>query len=419
MLVESGRCSSEAGCAVIEVDDTRLAMGRLAAAHRAEFDLPVVAVAGSNGKTSTKELIAAQLRALGPALWSEASFNNDVGVPLTLLQLNSEHRALVQEIGTNHPGEMAPLIAMVRPSHGVITSIGREHLEHFGDLDGVMAEQRALPEMLPADGVLFLPGDDPHAVKLAGQTRARVVRVGFDESNDWRIGDVSTWAQGMEFSLRGPDQEHDRLQVPLLGRHQVVNAAIAVAVGRELGLSAEQARSGLADCRPPKQRLQLWSLNGVQVLDDSYNANADSMTAALRTLAELPCAGRRIAALGDMGELGRHSEAAHREIGALAARLGVDMLFAIGAMAYCYGGAARAAGLRVVCEFDDAESAAESLHRTLRPGDMVLIKASRAAALERISDHLRGKLEPSSTGKEPNEPGEKKKEERDVHAVGH
>jgi UDP-N-acetylmuramoyl-tripeptide--D-alanyl-D-alanine ligase len=291
VLVETGRGPLTPGCGVIEVVDTRVAMGRLAGAYRADFDLPVVAVAGSNGKTSTKELIAAQLRELGPALWSEASFNNDVGVPLTLLNLESGHRALVQEIGTNHPGEMAPLIAMVRPSHGVITSIGREHLEHFGDLDGVMAEQASLPEMLPADGVLFLPGDDPNAVKLGARTRARTVRVGFDEANDWRILEVRMFPAGMRFSLAGAAGRIDDLDIPLLGRHQVVNAALAFAVGAELGLGPEQGRHALAACEPPKHRLQAWTENGVHVLDDSYNANADSMTAALRTLAEQGRAG--------------------------------------------------------------------------------------------------------------------------------
>lgn len=394
VMVEIGRGPADAGgCAVLEVDDPRRAMGRLASAYRADFDLPVVAVAGSNGKTTTKELIAAQLRELGPAHWSAASHNNDVGVPLTLLQLDVGHRAAVQEIGTNHPGEMRPLIAMTRPSHGVITSIGREHLEYFGDLDGVVAEQASLPEMLPADGVLFLPGDDPLANALAGRTRARVVRAGFSGSCDWRIREAAMTSEGMTFSVDSPAGELVDLRIPLFGRHQVVNATLALAVGMELGLDAESARRGLTRCATPKQRLQMWSENGVRVLDDSYNANADSMTAALRTLAELPCAGRRIAALGDMGELGAHAEAAHREIGALTAELGLDMLFAIGSMAYCYGGAARAAGMRVVCEFDETESAAESLRRVLRPGDVLLVKASRSAALERISNHLHGKLD--------------------------
>src|SRR5580658_3943405 len=173
-------------CPAILVDNTRRALGRLAAAYRREFELPVVAVGGSNGKTTTKELIASILRQKKATLWSEASFNNDIGVPLTLLRLERAHQAAVLEAGTNHPGELTPLLKMISPRFGVITNIGREHLEFFGDIAGVAQEEGWLAELLPTDGKLFLCGDNEWAEKIANRTTATVVRVGFGEKNDWR-----------------------------------------------------------------------------------------------------------------------------------------------------------------------------------------------------------------------------------------
>jgi len=393
VIAEIGRGPAVPGeYGVIEVEDTKVALGRFAAAHRAEFGIPVIAVAGSNGKTTTKDLIGALADADGPALWSEASFNNDIGVPLTLLKLTSEHKVLVQELGTNHPGELKPLIEMTRPLHGVITSIGREHLEHFGDIDGVLAEEGTLAEMLPPDGNLFLNGDDDHAEDLVRRTKARVVRVGTDSDHDWQISNVHLNSDGTRFNVDGPNERFEELHIRLLGRHQVTNAVLALAVGTELGLSGALGRRTLAACTPPKWRLQLWEENGVRVLDDCYNANADSMTVAIETLVGMPCPGRRIAVLGDMGELGQHADSAHREIGRLVAARGVDMLFAVGSMSYLYAGDAREAGMRVVSEFDGLDDAAVTLQRVLRPGDLVLIKASRAAGLEWISDKIRETL---------------------------
>jgi len=401
MVVEYGRAIE--GVPTIEVGDTREALGQVAAAHRADFDIPVIAVGGSNGKTSTKDLIAAVLREMGDVIWSEASFNNDIGVPLTLTRLDEQHQALVQEVGTNHPGEMSALLQIVQPHFGVITSIGREHLEHFGDLEGVLKEEGTLAEILPQDGVLFIDGDGAFAGRLAALTQARVVRVGFEAGNDYRISNVRMTYAGMKFSVIGPGGTEEEFQTPLLGRHQACNAALALAVGTELGLTSGQSRRALANCTPPRGRLQLWEENGVHIIDDSYNANADSMTAAIGTFVELPVTGRRIAVLGNMAELGEHTDSAHREIGALAAEKGIDMLFTVGGLGYCYAGAARAAGMKVVSEFDEVAEAAVSLQRVLRPGDAVLIKASRSAGLERVAELLRGKIDhgQSETAKTP------------------
>lgn len=377
-------------CGVLRVADTRQALGQLAARYRREFSPAMIAVGGSNGKTSTKELIAAVLRQKLATLWSEASFNNDVGVPATLLRLESEHQAAVVEVGTNHPGELAPLLEIIRPRFGVITNIGREHLEFFGDLAGVAAEEGTLAEALPADGKLLLDGDNEWTEALARRSRATVVRVGLGEGNDWRAQQLRVESRGMAFRVSAPQPEFAGVyRINLLGRHQVVNALFALALGAELGLDRAQLERGLAECQPAKMRLQVWEWSGVRVLDDAYNANADSMEAALQVLRELPCKGRRVAVLGDMGELGAHSESAHAEVGRRAAELGVGQLIAVGKMAGVMAQAARAAGLNRVLELAEVDAAVPALKSVLKAGDTVLLKASRAARLERIAEALR------------------------------
>jgi len=343
-----------AKCPTIEVKNVRVALGAFAARYRKDFDLPVIAIGGSNGKTTTKEVLGTILEQKFPTVRSEASFNNDIGVPLSLLRIGKEHRAAVLEVGTNHPGELAPLVRMVHPKYGIITSIGREHLEFFGRVAGVAQEEGWLAELLPADGKLFI-GEGEWTDVIVRRTRATVQVV-----------------PKLEFKTH------------LLGRHQRLNVALAVAVARELGLNDDQIQKGLGRCKPAKMRLELWEANSVQVLDDSYNANADSMLAALETLKELPSRGRKIAILGDMAELGEHSEAAHAEVGKRVAEVGIDLLIAIGKYAAIMAKAACNAE-----QFADVERASQALPKLIRAGDLVLLKASRAMRLERVGEILK------------------------------
>jgi UDP-N-acetylmuramoyl-tripeptide--D-alanyl-D-alanine ligase len=279
---------------------------------------------------------------------------------------------------------------MMRPNYGVITCIGREHLEFFGDLPGVAREEGCLAELLPADGKLLVNGDDEWTGRIVERTRAAVVRVGFAAGNDWRARGLRLDRQGVRFQVDGPKADFaGKYRIHLLGRHQVVNALFALAIGMELGLSRAEVARGLAECAPPKMRLELWEHSGVRVLDDAYNANADSVVAALQTLRELPCKGRRVAVLGDMAELGAHSEAAHEEIGRRAAELGVGQLFTVGKMSPVVARAARGAGLNRVFEFVDVDTAAAAVKSFVKSGDVVLLKASRATRLERIGEVLR------------------------------
>lgn len=391
VVVARSKAPAGMSCAVIVVDDPRQALGRLAAKYRADFKLAMIAVAGSNGKTTTKELLAAILRQKLKTLWSEASFNNDIGVPVTLLKLEKAHQAAVLEVGTNHPGELAPLARMIQPNLGVITSIGREHLEFFGDLAGVAEEEGWLAELLPADGKLFVNGDSEWMEQIAARSNATVVRVGLNESNEWRASAIQLSASGVRFRVNGPKAWiSGEYRINLIGRHQVSNALLALAVGAELGLTRDEIQRGLLEGKPAKMRMQVWGWNGVVVLDDAYNANADSMQAALQTLREMPCAGRRVAVLGDMAELGAHSREAHEETGRRAAECGVDQLFAVGGMAAAMADAARSAGIKAASQFADVDAAAKAVKEFLKPNDVMLLKASRSMRLERLSEILRG-----------------------------
>ena len=358
--------------------------------YRSDFKLPVAGVVGSNGKTTAKELLGAVLRQKLATLWSEASFNNDIGVPMTLLKLEKTHQALVQEIGTNHPGELAPLVRMAQPTLGVVTSIGREHLEFFGDVAGVAEEEGWLAELLPADGKLFVNGDSEWMDRIIRRSRAAVIRVGMKEGNDWRASGIQVDAQGAQFRVNAPQGWiSGDYRINLIGRHQVLNALLAIAVAAELGLNRAEIQKGLLECKPAKLRMQAWDWQGVTVLDDAYNANADSMAAALQTLREMPARGRRVAVLGDMAELGAHSYAAHEETGRLAAERGVDQLFTTGTMAKLTAESAGNAGLKAVEHFDDINALADVVKNFLKAGDVVLVKASRSMRLERLGEALR------------------------------
>ena len=391
VIVEKNRApASLPNCAIITVADTRKALGLLATRYRADFSVPFIAVAGSNGKTTAKELAAAVLGQRLVTLASQGSFNNDIGVPLTLLKLENAHQAAVLEVGTNHPGELAPLVKMVHPHYGVITSIGREHLEFFGSLEGVAREEGTLAELLPSPGKLFINGDSEFTPAIAERTQATVVRVGFGERCHWRAQNIHLDPRGVTFQVDGLMRDFaGEYRVNLLGRHQALNALFAIALGAELGLNQTEIRRGLEACKPAKMRMEFWQAHGIGIVNDAYNANADSMIAALQTLKELPCKGRRIAVLGDMAELGIHGYAAHEEVGRCAAELGIGQLFSIGPMAAHTARGARNGGLNRVMEFADVETAAAAIKSFAKEGDLLLIKASRAARFERIADLFR------------------------------
>jgi UDP-N-acetylmuramoyl-tripeptide--D-alanyl-D-alanine ligase len=375
---------------LVVVPRTRAALGRMAARYRSGFNLPVVAVAGSNGKTTTKELLGSVLGECFETHRSRDSFNNDIGVPLTLLDLEARHLAAVVEVGTNHPGELAPLLRIAQPRIGVLTHIGEEHLEFFGSLAGVVEEEGWLAEMLPPDGVLVLPDEASGAPAIAARCRARLVRVGTGPRADWRVRERGPDAEGTTFEVQAPRPEWSgEYRVNLLGTHQVLNAVLALAAAAEFGLGREELQRGLARGRAPRWRMNRWRWDGVEVIEDCYNANLDSTLAALETLRGFPCSGRRVAVLGGLAELGIHTARAHEAVGRRAAALGLDRLVGIGDAAAISVESAADAGLRQALAVDSLDTAATLLRSWLRPGDCLLIKGSRSARLERLGALLR------------------------------
>ncbi|RME90358.1 MAG: UDP-N-acetylmuramoyl-tripeptide--D-alanyl-D-alanine ligase [Verrucomicrobia bacterium] len=383
---------------VIRVADSRRALARLAAAWRRQLSLPVVAVAGSNGKTSFKEILATVLRQRFATHASPASYNNDIGVPLTLLGLEPEHEAAVVEAGTNHPGELEPLLEIIQPRFGVLTWLGHEHLEFFGDLAGVIREESALVRCLPREGRLFLNWDAPGSERLRREAGVPVETAGWRAGADWRLRwAVVDWA-GCWFEVQAPEPGWSgEYFVPLLGRHMAGLATLALAVAARLGLRPEEARRGLAACRPAPLRMNPVECGPWRLLVDCYNANADSMIAALETLADVAGDRRRVAVLGPMAELGARSAAEHDRVGRAAVNAGVQVLVVAGSTATALADGARAAGLSAVAVCPDPRAALDVLETVLQPGDAVLVKASRAAHFETLVKGLQQRQRQAGT----------------------
>ena len=369
----------------IEVPDTRLALRALASACRDKFPIPFVQITGSVGKTTTKEMISAVLGARLRVYKTPGNFNNDIGTPLTLLGLAPEHQAAVIETGMNHFGEIRYLGEMVRPDIAVISNIGDAHVEFLGSREGILQAKCEILENLRPQGLLVLNGDDPLLNTV--QAPFRTVRCGQSERCQVRITELSD--HGVEGITCTVTTERDvyRLSIPAPGEHMAYSASMAVAVGEELGLSREEIIRGVGAYEPAGSRMRVVRLPDRRlILDDCYNANPQSVTAALEVLAKTEC-GRKAAVLGDMGELGSMTDQAHYNMGALAAMLGVDFVAAIGEKAARIAdGAAESGGS--VLHFATKEEALPELKARLGPDTAMLVKASRAMRFDWLVERL-------------------------------
>ncbi|MCE0497779.1 MAG: UDP-N-acetylmuramoyl-tripeptide--D-alanyl-D-alanine ligase [Methylacidiphilales bacterium] len=377
---------------LVEVPDTLEALQRFAAMYRRLLSVRTIGVTGSSGKTSTKELIAAVLRIRFKTKATEGNLNNHIGVPLTLIRLDDDDEFGVIEMGMNHPGEIAPLVRMAAPDIGVISSIGPAHIEFFADQAAIAEEKAELIAALPRDGVAVLNGEDAWSRRIAHRSVARIVWVGDSPDAVWRAEDVHITANGLSFHL-AHGGERVTVRLPVFNRVMVGNALLAAAVGGECGLGLEEIARGLETVTLPGARMQVIDAKGVRILNDAYNANPASMKAALLALKEFPGARRHLAVLGSMGELGRHAAELHREVGAFAAELGVDLLIAVGPNADACRAGALSGGLDAdkISMVLDAEEAAVALMPHLCTGDVVLVKGSHFMGLERLVETVAGK----------------------------
>jgi UDP-N-acetylmuramoyl-tripeptide--D-alanyl-D-alanine ligase len=391
-IVRRGCVAPSGNLLLIEVDDTLAALQRLASRYRDSMKLKAVAITGSNGKTTTKDLCASVLARRFSVAKTAGNLNNHIGLPLSLLGADATHEIGVFEVGMNHPGEIAALAALVKPDVAVITNIGRAHIGFFENRAAIAREKGALLASLGERGVAVLNADDDWSATMRTRCRGKVLTTGIRRAADIRACAVAIGATA-QFTLFVRDTgEKALVRLPWLGKHQIYNALQAAAVGRIFGMKLQDIVAGLEQCVAPEMRMQLERIGGVSVFNDAYNANPESVDAALAAFRHVSAAGRKIAVLGEMLELGGHAEEAHAEVGAAVVKYGqIKMLITVGARARLIAEAARSKGLSdaLVVSFDTAEEAAQFLKVEVRQGDCILLKGSRKVGLERVANVLR------------------------------
>ena len=379
---------------ILGVRDPLAAYQQLAAYHRSKFRIPVVAVTGSNGKTTTKEMVASVLAHRWNILKTEGNLNNRLGVPHTLFRLKRRHQAAVIEMGVDNVGQTTTLCELVRPTIGIITNIGPDHLEFFGSMDVSAQAKAELLDLLPGDGTAILNADDSYYDYLVSRARCRVVSFGLSAKADVRAAKVkSDGRNGTIFYLQLPGKaRHTVVHIRVQGSHNVTNALAAGAVGTVLGFPGTVIAQGLSHFRPAAMRSQVRVSRGVKLIIDCYNANPASMKAAVELLAQAGEHRRTIAVLGDMLELGPNAVRMHEEVGEFVARHGIDYVVTCGTLGRSLAQGARQAGFdhaRII-EVADAQAAVGAVKAIVEPGDVVLIKASRGMRLELVADALQG-----------------------------
>ena len=369
---------------IIKVDDTLTAYRQIAGAWRNRFDIPIVAVTGSNGKTTTKDLVAAALNSLGNVQKTSGNFNNEVGVPMTLLELNDKHKAAVVEIGMRGLGQIETLAQVVKPTIGIVTNVSEAHIELLGSIENIARAKGELVEAIQAGGTIILNADNIHTVGMKNLVRdgVKILTYGLENEADFVAKNILIGSVSTEFTLSFRGKEYD-FEIPMLGRHNVSNALAAIAAGYAVGLSVPEVQRGFSTLTTTKMRFEVIRRDGLTIINDAYNASPASMRVAIKTTAEI-YNGKLIAVLGDMLELGDISERVHKEIGAFLAENKFDTLITLGELGRFIAEGAREAGLKNIYSFDTHEDAAKKILELVRDGDTILFKASHVMHMEKI-----------------------------------
>ena len=371
---------------LVLVKDCREALQKTAAWYREQFEIPVVGITGSVGKTTAKEMVAQALSAKFKVHKTAGNQNSQVGVPITMCGLKKEHTAAVVEMGVSMPGEMGRIAGVVKPTCALITNIGVSHIEYMKSRENIMAEKSRIADYLGKDGVLFVSGDDDLLPTLEGKKPCRVVTYGLDPRCRWRAVDLNEADRGTYFTALAPSGERTQVFVPTAGQHNVRNALGALAVAVHLGVPAQDAVRAIAAYKAPAMRQQLEEAGGLTLIDDSYNASPDSVRSALEVLAGRKVPGKRAAVLADMLELGSFSQQGHFQSGRHARELGIELLVAVGPLSK---DTAAGFGPGAVWFATNGEAIAY-LKEHLSPGDAVLVKGSRGMHTEEIVAALKG-----------------------------
>lgn len=377
---------------VIKVEDTLDALQKMAGYNRKKYAPDVIGITGSSGKTTTKDLIATVLGRHYKILKTEGNYNNEIGLPLTLLNITEEHRIAVLELAMSGLGEIALLSQIARPGWAVITNIGEAHIELLGSIDNIARAKGELLESMDKEGVAVLNGDDARLRVMAGRFPGRVYYYGWEADADFRAGEYSFTNEGSEFTVYFPDGQEHVYRIPVPGKHNISNALAALALGYLFGIRADDLEFGLWERNDSGGRMQLKTLDsGLKIFDDTYNANPGSMKASLDVVKNIKTPGVKIAVLGDMLELGEFSENAHREIGKKVAESGIDYLITVGGQAKYIGREAVDKKLKVfICSNnDEAWSCLQDIY--LPENSYILLKGSRGMKLEEIVNRLENK----------------------------
>ena len=372
----------------IKVRSTQRALWELARYYKKLFPIPFIAVTGSVGKTTTKDMTAAVLGARFCVHKTEGNFNNDIGVPLTLLRLEAQHEVCVVELGMDHAGEIDNLARLVEPDMALITNIGDAHIENLGSRENIFKAKCEIFPHLKRDGLAVLNGDDPLLASLEGTLAQRTVFVGEGEGLDYTARDLSSDGAGHLFCRVKTPRSQFEANIPALGSHMIYPTLMAAAVAEALGMAPDEIIRGIGAFLPTKMRMNIVSYKGdIVILNDAYNANPQSMRAAAAVLGDAQ-GRRKVAVVGDMKELGPGSEQFHRAVGGYFAQSGADRLIAIGELARFMAEGAQEAGLAQADYFPTLDAARNALSREVRAGVTILVKASRSMAFEKIVDFL-------------------------------